>query len=264
MDVGLAEVNGTNLYYEIIGEGHPIVLIGGGGSLDRRMWEEQITVFSEQYQAICYDPRGIGKSEIPDDSFSHSRDLYSLLKFLNVEKAYILGLSLGGTIAIDFTLEYPEMVKALILVASGLSDLKEEVLEATSALSRIAKEEGVARVVQMIVEDDSYIAPENLAARQRAREILAENAHIFHSEFSSIRFWQPVEPPASQRLSEICVPTLIVVGERDYPGIHAIADILETSIAGARKAVISGAGHMANLEKPEKFNQVVSDFLSHQ
>ena len=264
MLAGLARVNGTRLYYQSAGEGSPLVLIGGGGSLDRRLWDDQFTVFSEKYQVISYDPRGIGKSEIPENLFSHSQDLYSLLKFLSVEKAHILGLSLGGTIAIDFALEYPEMVRALVLVASGLSDLKEEVLQATSALSVMAQEEGVMRVIQVIVENDCYIAPENSAARQKAREILMESAQIFHSGFPAIKFWQPVEPPASNRLSEIKAATLIIVGERDYPGIHAVAEKLETSIIGARKVIISGAGHMVNLEKPEQFDQVVTHFLDNQ
>lgn len=264
MNAELVEVNGTKLYYEVAGKGQPLVLIGGGGSLDGRLWDEQFKAFAKKYKVIRYDPRGIGKSGVPDNPFSHSQDLLDLLKSLNAEKAFILGLSLGGTIAIDFALEYPEMVRALILVASGLSDLNKEVLQTTSALSAMAEEKGVARVIQMIVENDSYIAPENLVARQRAEKILSENAHIFHSDFPHIKYWQPVEPPASRRLPEINAATLVIVGERDYPGIHAIADKLETSIAGARKVMIRGAGHMVNLEKPEEFNQVVSDFLSSQ
>jgi pimeloyl-ACP methyl ester carboxylesterase len=259
---GMANVNGTNLYFEVAGEGHPIVLIGGGGSLDRRMWDHQFKAFAKHYRVVRYDPRGIGKSEIPERPFSHSQDLYNVLGFLNVEKTYLVGLSFGGTVAVDFALEHPEKVDALILVGSGLSDFNQAAMQSISGLSLLAKEKGDMAAIKMIVEDPSYIGAENMAARSRAQQILSENAHIFRSNFPHVRLWQPIEPPAGQRLLEIRAPTLVMAGEKDYPAIQEIADRLEAGIVGAKKVVMIRAGHMMNLEKPEEFNRVVLDFLS--
>ncbi len=114
---GFAEVNETRLYYELMGEGQPIVLIHGG-AVDRRMWDDQFQAFAEHYRVIRYDLRGSGKSEIPKKQFSNMEDLLHLLRFLNVDKAYLLGLSRGGGVAADFTLEHPEMVDALILASN--------------------------------------------------------------------------------------------------------------------------------------------------
>ena len=93
---GIAKVNGTGLYYEAMGEGHPLVFISGGGSLDRRMWDDQFESFAKDYNVIRYDIRGIGKSEKPERPFSHADDLHALLEFLNIGKAHIMGLSFGG------------------------------------------------------------------------------------------------------------------------------------------------------------------------
>ncbi len=126
-ETGFAEVNGTKLYYEVLGEEHPLVLIHGG-YMDRRMWDDQFAVFAEHYRVIRYDVRGFGKTELPQVPYADRQDLYDLLMFLGVEKAYVLGLSLGGVIAIDFTLDYPNMVDALVLVGSPVSGFSMELM----------------------------------------------------------------------------------------------------------------------------------------
>jgi len=120
VDSGFIDVDGAKIHYEITGSGPTLVLIHGF-SLDSRLWEPQVKTFSENYQVLCYDLRGFGKSDLPTgDSFSHSKDLKLLLDYLEISKAYILGLSLGGMVAIDFVLQYPEMADALIPADSAL------------------------------------------------------------------------------------------------------------------------------------------------
>lgn len=127
LQTGFVETNGTKLYYEMVGEGHPLVLIHGG-YMDRRMWDDQLAVFAEHYRVIRYDVRGFGKSELPQVPYADRQDLAALLAFLGIEKTYLLGLSLGGVIALDFTLDYPYMVEALILVGSPISGFPYELL----------------------------------------------------------------------------------------------------------------------------------------
>src|SRR5262249_13492382 len=112
---GFAEVEGGQLYYETAGTGHPLTLIHAGVA-DGRMWDDQFLTFAQHYRVIRYDARGFGRSRTESVSFSNRRDLYDLLRHLGVEKTYVMGVSRGGQIATDFTLERPEMVDALIPV----------------------------------------------------------------------------------------------------------------------------------------------------
>ena len=260
---GFAEKNGTKLYYEIVGEGYPLVLIHGG-LMDRRMWEDQFTVFAETYKVIRYDIRGYGKSDPPKENFSHVEDLYSLLKFLSINNAYILGLSLGGMIAIDFTLEHPEMVTALIPVASGLSGYHysdaENLEPKFNAIFKTAETEGIDTAVDMLMNLPYFIpVKKNSDVRQRMRTMAKEN-YTTWSAPQDIQSWP--SPPSIERLSEVNVPTLIIVGDHDVSDIFGVAAILASKISGAEKVIIKGAGHHVNMEKPEAFNRAVLEFLS--
>src|SRR5438876_5964570 len=112
---GFANVNGGSLYYEVTGAGTPVVLIPGF-TLDTRMWDSQVEAFARRHQIIRYDLRGAGKSPPPTGPYSQYEDLAALLGHLGVGKAHIVGLSLGGAIAIDFALAMPEAVLSLIPV----------------------------------------------------------------------------------------------------------------------------------------------------
>jgi 3-oxoadipate enol-lactonase len=263
MKKGWADVNQTSLYYEVSGTGPPLVLISGGGVLDRRAWDDQFETFAEFHCVLRYDIRGIGESGRPVEPFSHSQDLHDLLALLDVEKAHILGLSFGGAIAVDFALEHPEMVDALILAASGTSsDAKAEPnLQAIGALSSIAKSEGMSRVIELILNTPTFISNQSSDAREKLARIYLDNHDVFESDFPLIRLWHPAEPPAGERLSQIRARTLILEGEKDSPDYKAIADKL-SGVAGAGKVVIAGAAHAINLDKRDEFNRAVLDFLS--
>ncbi|MGH9754565.1 MAG: alpha/beta fold hydrolase [Blastocatellia bacterium] len=254
---GFAKVDGAKLYYEVKGAGRPLVLIHGG-QMDRRMWDIQFDVFAKRFRVVRYDVRGYGKSDAPAKGFSHEDDLYSLLKFLRVDKVSIVGLSLGGRIAVDFALKYPQMVDALVLAGPGLSGYRFEDRSGW-AIVEAARDEGFARATEMWLKHP-YMAPamQNPAISQKIRQITTENAHNW---LENPLFERDLKPPAIKRLSEIRSPTLIIVGELDVPDIQKIADTLTTGIAGAKKQVIRKAGHIVNMEKPEEFNQVALDFL---
>ena len=268
LHAGFADVNGTRLYYEVAGTGHPLLLIHGG-LVDRRLWDDQFNVFAQHYQVIRFDVRSFGDSapitaETPP--YSLEEDLYSLLKFLGIEKTYVLGLSMGGAIAINFTLMYPEMVDALIPVAMGLSGFEpaEEDKASEAEVDEAIRSGNVARAVELTLRfwtDGPMRTPEqvNPAFREKVRAMTTRNFERPEDENAT----QPraLEPPAISRLSEIHVPTLIIFGDQDVRDILKIADILEKEIPGAKKVVIPGTAHHLNMEKPEEFNRVVLDFL---
>jgi len=252
------EVNEGKLYYEIAGQGHPLVLIHGG-QLDRRMWDDQFQAFAEHYRVIRYDVRGYGKSAVATKPFASEEDLYALLKSQNVEKVYLVGLSLGGRIAIDFTITHPEMVDALVPVGAGLSGFQFLSNPSYPSILEAAQRGNFAQAEELWLKT-GYMAPatENPALASRIRELAMDNAHVW---LDNPLLERALKPPAIERLSAVRVPTLIVVGNRDVLSIHEIAGILQARIPGARTVVIEGAGHIVNMEQPREFNRVVLDFL---
>lgn len=267
-ETGFAEVNGTQLYYEILGQGHPLVLIHGG-YMDRRMWDDQFHTFSQYYRVIRYDVRGFGKSQLPQVPYSDRQDLYELLNSLGVEKTYLLGLSLGGMIAIDFTLEHPDMVDALILVGSPVPGFPLELLYTQEQLEQLrsrwaafaqaSKERNLPAMVDALMQDPTLVpSPKYPAARERVRNNLSEYSFVWVLDPAPK---QDLEPSAYERLTEIQVPTLIVMGARDDSRLFKDANKLERDIVGARRVTISETHHMPNMEKPEEFNTLVLDFL---
>lgn len=262
---GFADVNLTQLYYEMAGDGQALVLLHGG-LLDCRMWNDQFEVFVRRYQVIRYDARGYGRSNLPDAPYKHADDLHGLLRALGVERAALVGLSLGGMIAVDFTLEHPEMVSALIPVAavpSGYQPTGGEVIVQRSREMRDAvlggdREQAIDIFMELWV--DGPFAPAAPDVRRRARAIMADHSFANFAPTAPQQRW--ADPPAVERLANIQAPTLVIVGDRDQPPLVRGADALAAGIAGARKLAIDSAAHLVNMEQPEAFNQAVLGFLA--
>ena len=266
---GTAEVNGTTLYYEVEGEGHPFVMVHGG-LVDRRLWDEQFDVFAQYYKMIRFDMRGFGdsglyKADMPP--FRLDDDLYELLRFLGIEKTYVMGLSMGGAVAIDFTLAHPEMVDALIPVAMGLSGFKGDesnkpLWMEIDATFKAGELEQAAELSTRMWTDGPVRTPDQVdpAVRARVKAMTLRN----YQRPDDVEGPEPLEPepPAISRLAEIHVPTLIIVGDADVRDILVIADTLVAGIMGAKKVVIPDTAHHLNMEKPAEFNQIVLDFLT--
>jgi 3-oxoadipate enol-lactonase len=266
---GFAEVNGTSLYYEVAGEGHPLVL-SHGGLVDNHLWDNQFHEFAQHFKVVRYDIRGYGESGMLKNGmepYSMERDMYGLLKFLGIEKTYVLGLSMGGALDIDFTLQYPEMVDALITVGAGLSgyegDDPEELKAKFAEMEEAFKSGDIARSVEISLQiwtDGPNRTPEQVDAQVRERVKAMTTRNYKRGDDEEVEP-QHMEPPAAGRLSEIHVPTLVIVGGEDVEIILEIADKLEKDIPGAKKVVIPGTAHHLNMEKPEEFNRVVVEFL---
>ena len=253
-----AEVNGTRLYYEIVGQGPPVILIHGG-LVDSRMWDDQMNDFSKQCQVVRYDLRGFGKSAGTSEPFSHIEDLRALLEFLKIERATIVGLSLGGIIAADFTLEYPEKVDRLVLVGSGLRGDKQpptkEQKLAWEALTR-----GAEPFTEVTMQSGLYNGVHrDTVVYTRLRQMLLDN----FKAVSTFRpgLWKYPEPPTIERLGSINAPTLVVIGSRDGQSLKNIAYLLAKKIRRARMVVINGASHHPPVEKPKQFNKIVLNFI---
>ncbi|HEX8118130.1 MAG TPA: alpha/beta fold hydrolase [Pyrinomonadaceae bacterium] len=255
---GFAEVNGTRLYYEARGKGPAVVLIHGG-LVDSRLWDEQMKPLSKRFRVVRYDLRAYGRSAAAPEPFSHLEDLRGLLDFLKIDKATLVGLSLGGIIAADFALEHPERVERLVLAGAGLRGDKQpppkDVAAAVEAMSR-----GAEAYVDASMTRELYAAVRpGTEAYARLRRMLLDN----FKALTSLRpgFVQYPGRATIERLAEIKVPTLVIIGSRDGANLRNIADTLAAGIPGARKAVIDGSSHHPPVEKPKEFNRVLLDFL---
>lgn len=263
---GFAPVAGGELYYEMTGIGRPLALIHAGIA-NCRMWDAQVAAFAPHYRVICYDTRGFGRSRTEAVAFSNRQDLADLLAHLGVQQAALIGVSRGGNIAIDFTLERPEMVTALIPVAAGLGgytptrvDPGEEVL--FEEMERVAEQGDFHPLneLEIRVFVDGPGQPANRVAAALREQVLTMNAlNVNRNEGEPIP--QPLDPPAVGRLSEIQAPTLVVVGDLDTVATLEMADRIAEGIAGARKVVFQGAAHMPTMERAAEFNQLVLEFL---
>ena len=266
---GFADVNGARLWYEVAGRGPAVVLVHAG-IVDSGMWKGQFDRFAEQYRVVRYDARGYGRSNLPGGPYSHADDLRALFEYLDLGPAAIVGVSMGGAADLELALSAPELVTALVLVGSGLPghEWSEEVRrlgETEDELLERGDVDGAVELNMRLWVDGPRRTPADVdpAVRSFAAEMQRRAIEI------QLPVWQSDTPPERigldpsphLRLGEVRAPTLIVVGAEDVPDVHAIAEQLQTGIAGATTVVLEGTAHLPPLERPEEFNEAVLDFL---
>lgn len=266
-ETGFLTINGTQVYYEIAGQGHPLVLLHAGVA-DSRMWDEQFETFAQQYRVVRYDLRGYGQTAAPTSAFQAHEELAQVLQQLGITRTHVIGISYGGKIALDFALAHPAMVAKLVLVAPSVSGdtptpevlqfTEEEEAALESGNLDYATELNLKMWVDGPKREPGAVKPE---IRERIREMLRHALSIVFPEGSTER---SLEPPAATRLHEVQAPTLIIVGDYDIQPKLAQARRLEDEISGARLVVIADAAHMVNMEKPAEFNAAVLEFLSQE
>ncbi|HEY8857275.1 MAG TPA: alpha/beta hydrolase [Rugosibacter sp.] len=261
-EIGFALINDTRFHFEQAGSGVPLILLHGLG-LNLHMWDDQFSSFAAHYHVIRYDLRGFGLS-LPSTpaAFSHAEDLKGLLDYLKIERAHVLGLSLGGRVALDFSLLYPDALDRLVLVDPVLGGYRfcEDWLGLMAPIMQYGKNGDVAAAKRLWLAHPLF-APVRAQSQSRQQfEQIAANDPGWH--WLNQGFEQSLSPPATKRLQDVNAPALVVVGERDLPDFHAIAELLNEGLPHVQKIDLMGAGHMANMEAPEQFNEIVLKFLS--
>ena len=256
-----------HLYYEKRGDGQPLVFLHGftGSTRD---WDNQTDLLSKRYQTLAVDHRGHGKTSAPAMAEAYtinlfSEDVYSLLKKLKTTPCCLIGHSMGGFMSLQFTLDHPEMVKALVLVdtSSGEWEIAPGYAELRAKLDDLARNEGL----QAAFEYDATHNPARIErfkkhpelrelARQRVMNTSVDGYIYVARSFGK---WGPV----TRRLSEISVPTLIFLGEEDTPFFRA-SQILNDGIAGSQLVKVQGAGHSPHEEATDFFNEKLEAFLA--
>ena len=263
---GFVKIDNARIYYETAGQGLPLVMIHAGVA-DSRQWNNEFAFFSQNYHVLRYDMRGFGKSEPVDGEFSPMSDLVSLLKTLEFHEPLIMmGCSMGGGLAMDFALTYPSRVKALIMVDSGPSGLKLDVPTSSKfGDAEKAFESGdldlVAEIETQIWFDGLDRTPEQV--NPTMRKLLKEMNRIALShEVKQLGKPLPnTQTPAFDRLKDLDIPVLVIVGAHDTPYTLAAADYMVGNIQSARKVIIDDAAHLPNMDQPHEFTIIVKEFL---
>lgn len=254
------------LAYEAAGRGPAVILLHAGIS-DRRMWEPQWQALAGRFQAIRYDARGFGNSADPRGPYTLHGDALDVLDALEIERATVVGASMGGTAALDLALAVPHRVDALVTVSSTPSGWRHsaELVRAWDAVDEAFESKGIdaANELEMKMWIDGPYRPADDVDRDVRSSVASVNRVLLERQ-SAFRV-EPgdLHPPAIGRLSELAKPSMVITGELDQPSVVAGAFELARA-TGAEHAEILDAAHLPNLEHPREFGAALQTFLERE
>ena len=264
----LANINGIRLFYEINGSGYPLVFCHEFAG-DYRSWDLQVGYFSRSYNVITYCARGYPPSDVPDAVVDYSQeqsveDLKDLLVYLDVDRTHIVGLSMGGNIALNFALTYPEMVSSMVLAGTGTgSDEPDAFRKRVLKMSDGMRKGGMDSMAKYVY------GPVRVQLQEKAPKAfnLFREQFMEHSPIGSANTFEGVLSKRSSifelgdRLKLIEIPTLIMTGDEDDPCINPSL-FMKKNISYSGLIVFPKSGHAINLENPDLFNDSINEFLN--
>lgn len=258
------DVHGATFHSEVAGQGPGLVFVHAGVA-DSRMWDAEFAAFQDRFRVLRFDLRGFGRTAMPAERFAYHDDVSGVMRASGIERATVVGCSFGANVAVETCLAYPGLVERVVLIAPGLGaggDAKE--IQEFDAAEEAALErgdlEGATELNLRLWVDGPFRGVGEVAAevRERVRVMQMNNFRVaMPGGIERVH----LEPPAGERLSEIRVPTLVVLGALDVPFLGGVAERIEREVPGARRVVVPGAAHMLNLEKPEEFREILAEFL---
>ena len=266
-----ADADGARLYYEESGTGDPIVFVHEFAG-DCRSWETQVRYFSRRYRCIAFNARGYPPSDVPQDQAFYSQDIAAddiaaVMRGAGVDKAHVVGMSMGGFAALHFGLRYADMARSIVVGACGYGAKPEESEQYALDSEAIAVEyenRGAAEVAEIYANGAYRLQLKQKDPRGWAefRDQLAE--HSTEGSARTMRGVQKLRPSLwhlEEGLTGMSVPALVVAGDEDdwclEPGIY-----LKRTIPTAALLIVPKTGHAVNLEEPALFNQALADFFA--
>jgi 3-oxoadipate enol-lactonase len=256
-------INGINLAYNDQGTGIALIFLHAF-PLNRTMWRPQEEVLSRRYRVITVDLRGHGGSDAPLWRFTleqYADDMAGLMDHLSIPRAVLVGLSMGGYVGFAFYRKYAERVRGLVLADTRAQADTEEARTGRFNLAQTAFRQGPGAVADIMI-------PKLFGATSlKTKPDLVDHVRrmITGNEVSGIivdLIAMGDRPDSLSLLPQITCPTVVIVGEEDHTTPAADARLIAQGIAGAKLAVIPGAGHISNLEQPEQFNKIVGEFAA--
>jgi len=261
--------NGVEIYYEVTGQGYPLIWSHEfGGSYDS--WEAQVKFFSRRYQVITYAARGWPPSDVPEDPAAYTQDivvndLYLLMRHLNISEAHIGGLSMGGSVALNFGIAHPEMAKSLIVASAGSGSTNRDTFLSTGqsmadrllseGMVPVAKDYGTTNIRVQLRRKDP------MGFDTFARLLSEHSATGSALTYQGFVMNRPTVFELEDKLKSLRVPTLIMIGDEDEPCIEP-GIFMKRTIPVSGLSCFPQSGHAINLEEPDLFNRTVLDFLT--
>src|SRR5215213_4888828 len=256
-------INNLNLAYTDTGAGHPVVLIHGY-PFNRSLWTEQIPALSNGHRIIAPDLRGFGDSDASSDTSTMDRlaaDVAELMDHLEIPRATIGGLSMGGYVALAFYKQFPSRVRALVLADTRAQADTEEAKQTRAQQAEKALSEGMAGIADAMLP--KLLTPETVSKHpevvKRVRDMMLKTKP---EGAAAALLGMAQRDDQSELLSKIKSPTLIIVGAEDAITPVADSEKMHHAIAGSRLRVIENAGHVSNVERTQQFNDALLHFLT--
>lgn len=259
----LARINSIQLAYTDTGAGRPLVLIHGY-PFNRSLWSDQIPALSNSHRIIAPDLRGFGETDASLEPSTMNRlaaDVAQLMDHLEIPRATIGGLSMGGYVALAFYKQFASRVRALILADTRAQADTQEAKQTRAQQAEKALSEGMAGIADAMLP--KLLTPETVSKRpeivRRVRDMMLKTKP--EGAAAALRGMAERED-LTGLLPKISVPTLIIVGAEDAITPLADSEKMHHAIAGSRLVVLDHAGHVSNLERTEQFNDALLHFLS--
>ncbi len=266
-----AQSAGAKLYYEEAGSGHPLLFVHEFAG-DHRSWEAQMRFFARRYRCIAYNARGYPPSDVPDDVDSYRQeqqadDAAAVLDHLKIERAHVVGLSMGGFATLHFGLRHPKRAVSLVTagIGSGAPKAQRERFQSDSiAAAARFEREGSPAVAEAMAVGPARVQLQNKDPRgwEDEKRYLAE--HSAKGSALTLRGYQATRPSLydlAGPIADMTIPTLVVCGDEDEPCLDASL-WLKRQMPYAGLAILPKTGHCVNLEEPDAFNRLVLDFLT--
>jgi pimeloyl-ACP methyl ester carboxylesterase len=251
-------MSARGLSFEESGRGEPIVLIHAF-QMDRREWDEIAPVLSTHRRVIRYDVRGHGRSRGVEGPYAAHEDLAALFGELGLARADVVGLSMGSTIALEFAVAHPELVRRVVMISPGLPGIRVDAPRDWMApiMTAVRGRDG-ARAAELWWESPIMAGTRARGADGlRYRQVVLDNGRIWTQDPTAQR---PLDPPAAQGLASLGAPLLVITGSRDITGARQQADSIASRLPTVRRLTMDG-GHMLSTERPAELARAVEAFL---
>ena len=260
----------VKLWYEETGSGQPIVFVHEFAG-DHRSWEPQLRHFGQRYRCIAYAARGYPPSDVPEspERYSQNRatdDIAAILDALKIDKAHIVGLSMGGFATLHFGFRHPKRAKSLVVAGVGYGAEKDQQGKfrgEVEAVAQALREQGMAKFAEKYAYGPTRVQFENKDPRGFAefKQQLGEHSALGSANTQlGVQGQRPSLYDLVEDMRKLTIPTLVLTGDEDWPCL-APSVLMKREIPSAALSVMPNCGHTINIEDPDQFNRLVGDFI---
>jgi pimeloyl-ACP methyl ester carboxylesterase len=261
----IVDVSGGHLYYETCGSGPRTIVLVHDGLIDSSGFDDLWPLLCKDFHVVRYDRRGYGKSPVSKIPYSQTEDLAAVIGAAKLDHFSLVGFSAGGGVALDYALDHPQVVDHLVLVGAQIDGFvvsdhfaKRGQDAFRPILKRHIDEGDIDGVAANWTKDPYLIMPGDDAAKAKALAIWKANPQNIRHLLDD-----PVKPAPSAllRMPGLSIPTLILTGDHDIADVQAMAGAAQVLIPGSKRIVVSGSGHLLQMEQPREAANLISDFL---